>query len=400
MFSISQKSFFDSHFKGFFNPAMSLPALDDMVADSSFPFLPSFPHRLLRARKPMRTNMKLSPPGNKAENMDENVVTDQDELNDSSHSSFHSHAQQTTSTPALSATRGFASAPRRKHLNFPSESDISALDIGPSLTQSHLQRSVPGRVSRAPIASPVGFLRVLPVTTGSNTSPCPGRSTEIRRIERPKSRLCIEDLESEAVTSGSASISPELLTGYPRRQGIHHSLPVTSSLLLSESIKLDRSRSGLRVDDFESEAVTSGGVSISPQLLTSRPRPQDAVHMLPPPSTFPRTWRRQVPITGDIHMVGYGYGYGGYQGYAGYYGYDISTHFDFAVNTDHENMTASPLAPGPRRASPPKRRFDPYPNSFTAGMADYERSLELYKRLEDDSKEAEDAPADEMNGEL
>jgi hypothetical protein len=33
-------------------------------------------------------------------------------------------------------------------------------------------------------------------------------------------------------------------------------------------------------------------------------------------------------------------------------------------------------------------------------MADYERSLELYKRLEDDSKEAEDAPADEMNGEL
>jgi hypothetical protein len=99
-------------------------------------------------------------------------------------------------------------------------------------------------------------------------------------------------------------------------------------------------------------------------------------------------------------MVGYGYGYGGYQGYAGYYGYDISTHFDLAVNTDHENMTASPLPPGPRRASPPKRRFDPYPNSFTAGMSDYERSLELYKRLEDDSKEAEDTPADEMNGEL
>lgn len=87
-------------------------------------------------------------------------------------------------------------------------------------------------------------------------------------------------------------------------------------------------------------------------------------------------------------MLGYRYGYGARK----------YTHVDLAMNLDPgNNITSASHLPLPPHAPPPVGPYDSYPNVFTAGMVDYERSLERYKSLDDDSNEASDEPVEKMN---
>ena len=345
----------------------------------------------------MRVDLELRPPEIKAENQDEDALTDHDAPNDPLLSSSHQNVQHTTPTRAsLLAPRTVPPVPRRNLLHFPSESDISALDIGPSLIQTHSQRTAQSvRLTPAPIASRTGFLRVLPVTRWPNTPPeirWSGSLPEITRPGRPRSRLRVEELESNAVASGSASISPEFLTTRPNQQSALHSLPGPFTFRPQEPARPDRPGSRFCVEDLDFGTVTSDSASISPELLLSnRIRRQETLHQLPYPPFLYRTWRGPTPIAGDIHMLGYGYGYGARK----------YTHVDLAMNLDSgNNITYASQLPSPHHAPPPVGPYDSYPNIFTAGMADYERSLELYKSLEDDSNQVQKEPVEEMNGQV
>lgn len=345
----------------------------------------------------MRINLELRPPEIKAENRDEDALTDHDAPNDPLLSSSHLNLEQTTPTRApLLAPRIDPAVPRRNRLHFPSESDISALDIGPSLIQTHSQHTAQSvRLTPAPIASRTGFLRVLPVTRWPNTPPetrWSGSFPEITRPDRPRSRLRVEDLEPNAVTSGSASISPGFLTTRLNHQSALKSFPEPFAFRPQEPARPDRPRGRVCIEDLDSGAVTSDSASISPEiLLSNRIRRQETLHQLPYPPFLYRTWRGPTPTAGDIHMLGYGYGYGARK----------YTHVDLAMNLDPgNNVTSASQLPSPYHAPPLVGPYDSYPNAFMAGMADYERSLEIYRSLEDDSNEVANEPVEEMNGQV
>lgn len=333
----------------------------------------------------MRIRLELRPPEIKAEDSDENAQIEEDALNDTSLSSCHLHLQQTTPTRASSsAPNVFPPQPRRNRINLLSESDISALDIGPSLIQSHVQRTASVRVNQTPMASRTGFMRVLPENKLFK-KPQEGRWSdsrqETRRLDRTRGRMHVKDPKSQSVTSG-VSTSSELPIIHSSQQNPIRLLSEPYPFRLPVALGPHRPRSRLSIDDLESEAVTSGSASVTPELLLSnRAHRQDVVHPLPAPSALRRIWRSQVPVAGNIHMLPYGYGYAAYK----------YTHFDLATNPDHENSIASTSQmPRPRRGS-----CEPYPGIFTAGMADYERSLMLYQRLKDDSSKLTDEPVGE-----
>lgn len=372
---------------------MASPAFNGKVSgspDPSHPFAGSW-----RARKPVRINLELRPPDIKTENQDEDALTDHDAPNDPLLSSSHLNVQQTTVTRApLLAPKTVSPVPRLNRLHFPSESDISALDIGPSLIQTHLQRTAQSvRPTPAPIASRTGYLRVLPVTRWPNSpleTRWSGSFPEIARPDRPRSRLCVEDLQPNAVASGSPSTSPEFLSSRLNQQNALHSLSEPFAFRPQEPARPGRPRSSFCIEDLNTGAVTSDSASISPELiLPNRIRRQETLHQLPYPPFLYRTWRGPTPIAGDIHMLGYGYGYGARK----------YTHLDLAMNLDSgNNITSASQLPSPHHAPPPVGPYDSYPNVFTAGMADYGRSLELYKSLEDDTNELPNEPVEEMKG--
>ncbi|KAJ5195443.1 uncharacterized protein N7498_008881 [Penicillium cinerascens] len=375
---------------------MASPAFNGKVGGSPDPFHP-FLAGSRGARKPMRINLEPKSPEIKAETQDEDALTDHDTPNDPLLSSSHPNVHQTIPTCApLLAPRTVPPVPRHNRLHFPSESDISALDIGPSLIQTHSQRTAQSlRLTPAPIASRTGFLRVLPVTRSPNTPPETSWSDsfpEITRPDRPRSRLRIEDLEPNAVAPGSASISPQFLTTRLNHQSALHAFPEPFGFRLQEPVRPDRPRGRFCIEDLDSEAVTSDSASISPELLLSnRIRRQETLHQLPYPPFLYRTWRGPTPIAGDIHMLGYGYGYGARK----------YTHVDLAMNLDPgNNITSASQLPSQHHAPPPVGPYDSYPNAFMAGMADYGRSLEIYKSLEDDWNEVPNEPVEEMNGQV
>ena len=88
-------------------------------------------------------------------------------------------------------------------------------------------------------------------------------------------------------------------------------------------------------------------------------------------------------------------------GYRNGYGARKYTHVDLAMNLDPgNNITSTSHLPLPHHAPPSVGPYDLYPNVITASMVDYERSLELYKSLDDDLNEASDEPMEKMNEQI
>ncbi|KAJ5486728.1 hypothetical protein N7530_001028 [Penicillium desertorum] len=93
-----------------------------------------------------------------------------------------------------------------------SESEISVLDLGPSLHSTHISTGVSRRNSSS-TGSPIGV--DLTRTTAPNFVPGPGSDASDQPVEH---RLRIEELESEVLTSASGSVNEFPLNLRQRRQ--------------------------------------------------------------------------------------------------------------------------------------------------------------------------------------
>lgn len=93
-----------------------------------------------------------------------------------------------------------------------SESEISVLDLGPSLHSTHMSAGVSRRNSSS-TNSPIGV--GLTRTTAPNFVPGPGSDASDQPVEH---RLRIDELESEALTSASGSVNEFPLNLRQRRQ--------------------------------------------------------------------------------------------------------------------------------------------------------------------------------------
>lgn len=330
------------------------------------------------ARKPMRVKLKLSPPEIKAEPHDETAVAGRNTPNDQSPVSSHHPVQQSTPTPAPGSLHD-QPGQERCRFDIPSESDISALDIGPSLTRSHTQPAEPSRVvtSRAPLAARTGFMRSITVATHSSSLSEETRPPEDTKEERPKSDLCISDLDSEAVTSRSSSINPDMFPKRARRRDETRTLPDFSDIRHLEPGEPEELQH-YYAENLESEIITfSGGMSITSEVLRHQRRDGLRLRLL---EGRPNTWKRRVLSDSDLLGLGYGSGFD----------VDIALkdrHLHRAINHDPQTSGMSLSQPKSLEAVPPWSVDASYPGIYTAGTDDYNWSQEAYERLKDDSRE-------------
>ncbi|KAJ5585582.1 uncharacterized protein N7459_005382 [Penicillium hispanicum] len=189
-------------------------------------------------------------------------------------SAENSHSPSSDSAPSLAP-------PPTIRSRVLSESDISVLDLGPSLTNTHLGRDHEPYLHASHMMGGALDLCMTP-----------------RTIIRLRTR-------AQAISGGDS---------------------------------LDGTQRLLRTDDLESVAVTSDSASVNnDHSISLYARRHDAVHnisgmMLP---SIP------VPLTGDIHSVGYGYGFDGYN----------RSHFFIAGDPEREiSQLAAESTPRPMRA--------------------------------------------------
>lgn len=326
------------------------------------------------ARKPIRVKLKLSPPEIKADIHDENTLADPDASNNSgsNSSSYPDHYSTPDPAPAPASRRSNHADLKRSRITIPCESEISALDIGPSLTQSHMQPVILPRVIQAPLAARTGFMRSIPVAA---------RSSNCEAVRASQSvQLRFSDGDSEALTSGSPSISPERFSKRARRQDEMHSLPIPSDIRRPQSKQPQKFRR-YDIKELESEAVTlSSVISINPEVFHHERRRNLVLQLL---EKCPRVWKKRVIRDSDSLGLGYGSGF------------DVDLelkerHFYHAINLDPQTSDTSLSQPRSPQAIPPWNVNDPYPDIYTAATDDYNWSQEVHKRLKNDRKELDE----------
>lgn len=263
------------------------------------------------------------------------------------------------STPRSSASAGAPIirpiARSREHVI--SESDISVLDLGPSLTQSHLHQPVPAlsalheernarlnavaRASRAHRYGPTSYNRWPPQVLLSEAN--------ARQPARPRHA---EASEFEPVSPDS-NVSP---------QNDQSRLPLT----------LRRHQEELRL-----------GLPPTQRFPLSMRRHQANPHVDVPSSPGPglRTPPRRPGrpnLTGDIHCLGYGHGFGGFESYQ-----DRS---DFCISGDEMSFMLNRVLSTPARHASTSRRARPSLGTwdrrssdlFTTGLSEIEQDEDLF----------------------
>jgi hypothetical protein len=317
----------------------------------------------------MRVKLKLSPPEIKAEPHDEDAIAVESIPNNQSPVSSYHAIQQSTPTPAPGSLHHKPDQERRR-FDLSSESDISALDIGPSLTQPQTQPAGPSRVVTAqpPLAARTGFMRSIAVATHSGSLSEVTRLPGVTKEERPKSDLCIFDLDSEAVTSGTSPLDSDMFSKGARRRDEMRTLIDSSDirhLEPGEPVEIQQ----YYVENLSSEVIiSSSGMPITPEILRRQPRDGLRLRLL---EGRPNTWKRRVIRDSDLLGLGYGSGFE----------VDIALrdrHLHHAINHDPQTTL---------EAVPPWGTNSSTSGIYTAGMDDYKWSQEAYKRLKEDSSE-------------
>lgn len=293
--------------------------------------------------KPTRLRLKLSPPSKENE---ESTAENTQTVPPSETSRPPPRQPRQSSTASIDMCAPIIRPLKRTRVHDTSESDISVLDLGPSLTQP--DRRIPTgdptlAVTRTALLN--AATRILeaeirarhPLPAHPNPPP-PPLSNEVNAyqpIQRPRA----EESESEPVSSGS-NLSPA-----------DESLPPISLRHQHPELHVDlQPRTGLRA-----------------------------------PPRRRRISRITGPYTGDIHLLGYGYGFGGYE--------RVQERSDFyVVESDSEGDIRSTSADASQSAQAARRRLEHPAGSwdrhgsdlFTTGLSEYEQSLELFPGVEID----------------
>ncbi|KAJ6113988.1 hypothetical protein N7523_007305 [Penicillium sp. IBT 18751x] len=329
------------------------------------------------ARKPIRVKLKVSPPAIKAEFLDENTLAEPNTPNISAGSSppYPDHILTPTPARMLASRRSNHSDPIQSRTYIARESDISALDIGPSLTRSQLQPVSLPRIIQPPLAARTGFMRSIPVAARSRNSEAV-RATETVQVD-------FFDRGSELFTSDSPSISPERFSNGTRRWDEMYSIPNPIDIRCPQPILPVKFRR-YNIEELEAEAVTfSSVVSINPEVFHQERRRNLVLRLL---EQRPRVWKRTVIRDRDFLGLGYGSGF------------DVDLvlgdrHFHHAMNLDPQTKDTSHSPPRSPQAVPPWNVTDSYPDIYTAVTDDYNWSQEVYKRLKDDRKALDEREA-------
>lgn len=288
--------------------------------------------------KPVRLRLKLSPTSKKNEEA-ANKNTQAEPPGESSHPPLCLPSQ--TLSASIDMCAPIIRPLKRSREHDISESDISVLDLGPSLTRPDINHLPPGDPTVAATRILEAELRSRrPLEPYPNPPrPRPNERDASYAIQRRRA----EESESEPVSSGS-NVSPT-----------DESLPPISLRRNQQELHLDlQMRTGLRA----------------------------------PPR---RRVRVRTPVTGDIHLLGYGWGFGGHervQDRSDFYivesdseGYIHST--SAAVHGSAEDRPSTRAAR--RRAGYPVGSWDRRSSDlFTTGLSHYEQTLDLFPEVEVD----------------
>lgn len=301
---------------------------------------------------PVRLRLKVSPP-NKKHGDDTNGNGQTDPPNEAT----HPRIQLPNPSPSTSTNM---CAPiirplKRTREHDVSESDISVLDLGPSLTQLDNRASAGEPTLAETRSAPLNAATRIRESRFSlrngplgplDPYPYPPRSrlNDVHSYYQHQ-RARAEVIDSEPVSADS-DVSPA-----------DESLPNLTLRRHQPELYLDlRHRTGLRA----------------------------------PPRR--RVSRSRSPFTGDIHCLGYGFGFGGYervQDQSSFYIVESDLGGDIrstARSSSHESVEVSHSAQaGPRRVRYPIGSWDRRSSDlFTTGLPEYEQELELFPGVDVD----------------
>lgn len=279
----------------------------------------------------IRLKLKLGPPGERHER---DAPANGSLPPDPPRHAISRQLPRSTPSPSLSAGAPIIRPIVRSREHVVSESDISVLDLGPSLTESHLQRPV-----RTP--APASATRFSLLNSAVHAS-------EFHHGFQPRSNEPSAYLPSQQVRT-DPDPDVELSTSDSNVS------PTNDQPLVPLSIRRRR-----------------------PPLRLSIPR--DSGLRAPPRR---RVSRNRVPFTGDIHCLGYGHGFGGYEQvheWSDFYICEEDSDGEFLPSVSHGPWeTPLSVRAAARRARRAFGQWDRRSSDlFTTGLSEYERDLGLF----------------------
>lgn len=282
-------------------------------------------------KPPTHIKLKLSPPQTAAKDKNDPAPTNENHQTDAPPNRlFFPHLELLSPTPTGSTIDTTARATGHSRACVVSESEISVLDLGPSLANPHGE--FPDAPHEYPPSSPERDFfrtkrRVPPAQADPGHTDTSGQS------------LPGESLDPGAVIAGSASVvnDPPL---YLRRH--------------------------------------------QPELHVSMPPPN-------PSSSLRRSYRNRVPLSGDIHQLGYGYGYDGFDR-DHFHAEDEPDRDIRASSVSHSPCSLSSVRPARLAVHRSRSSFGgmdkEYTVLFTANMSEDESSSQLFTGVASDEPES------------